>query len=172
MQKVKETPSEQSARLVGTPEGAALLRLIDSYPSKLELARALGSSAEYVSRCIREGKLSRSGAMVADQKGLAKKEDLRPDVTDWSAVPAGLPVGVKPDRSGPNQLLLRDLAAHFGSVRKFCKASGVSIRNFHDWLSRDAISSQGVLKLVAMKGLSRELRARVKAMVDTKSAGG
>lgn len=169
--KTKETPSQQRARLLGTENGRALLALIDKYPSKAELAEALGSSREYISRCLHKGEISRSGALLADAKGLMAKEALRPDVQGWSAVPPGLLIGAKPSRDGVAQVLLRDLAANFGSVRKFCKSSGVSIRNFHDWLSRDAISSQGILKLVAMKGLSRELRARVKAMVDTKSAG-
>lgn len=169
--KTKETPSQQSARLLSTENGRALLALIDKYPSKAELAEALGSSREYISRCLHKGEISRSGALLADAKGLMAKETMRPDVQDWSAVPPGLLIGAKPSRDGVAQVLLRDLAAHFGSVRKFCKASGVSIQNFHDWLSRDAISSQGMLKLAAMKGLSRELRAKVKAMVDTKSAG-
>ena len=46
--KTKETPSQQSARLLSTENGRALLALIDKYPSKAELAEALGSSREYI----------------------------------------------------------------------------------------------------------------------------
>ena len=97
------------------------------------------------------------------------KEALRPDVQDWSAVPPGLLIGAKPSRDGVAQVLLRDLAAHHGSVKAFCKAAGVTVATFHDWLSRGRISAQGMLKLVALKGLSRELRARIKAEVDQKA---
>lgn len=167
--KTKETPSQQSARLLSTENGRALLALIDKYPSKADLADALGSSREYISRCLHKGEISRSGALLADKKGLARKEDLRPDVTDWDAVPPGLLIGAKPSRDGVAQVLLKDLAIHHGSVKAFCKAAGVTVATFHDWLSRGRISASGMLKLVAMRGLSRELRARIKAEVDQKA---
>jgi hypothetical protein len=166
--KTKETPSQQSARLLSTENGRALLALIDKYPSKAALAEALGSSREYISRCLHNGQISRSGALLADKKGIMAKEVLRPDVTDWNAVPPGLLIGAKPSRDGVAQVLLKDLAAHHGSVKAFCKAAGVTVATFHDWLSRGRISAQGMLKLVALKGLSRELRARIKAEVDSK----
>lgn len=164
--------SHTSARLLGTEQGRALLALLDAYPSQRALAKALGSSVEYISRCVKQGQISKSGALLADEKGIMAKEFLRPDVTDWDSVPPGLPVGVKPSRDGEAQVLLRDLAIHFGSVKAFCQAAGIKVRNFHDWLSRNNISSQGMLKLVALKGLSRELRARIKAAVDSPAQGG
>ena len=167
--KTKETPSQQSARLLSTENGRALLALIDKYPSKAELAEALGSSREYISRCLHKGEISRSGALLADAKGLMAKEALRPDVQDWSAVPPGLLIGARPSRDGVAQVLLRDLATHHGSVKAFCKAAGVTVATFHDWLSRGRISASGMLKLVALKGLSRELRARIKVEVDQKA---
>lgn len=168
MHTLRESPLEQRARLRKTQQGKALLDLLDAFPTKRALAAELGSSDEYISRCIREGAISKSGAILADQRGLATKEWLRPDVSDWSSVPPGLPIGVKPSRDGVAQVLLRDLAAHHGSVKAFCKAAGVTVATFHDWLSRGRISSSGMLKLVALKGLSRELRARVKAVIDQK----
>ena len=167
--KTKEAPSQQSARLLSTENGRALLALIDKYQSKAELAEALGSSREYISRCLHKGEISRSGALLADAKGLMAKEALRPDVQDWSAVPPGLLIGAKPSRDGVAQVLLRDLAIHHGSVKAFCKAAGVTVATFHDWLSRGRISAHGMLKLVAMHGLSRELRARIKREVDQKA---
>jgi hypothetical protein len=158
--------SHTSARLLGTEQGRALLALLDAYPTRRALAEALGSSVEYISRCIKVGQISRSGALLADKKGLMAKEVLRPDVNDWDAVPPGLLIGAKPSRDGVAQVLLKDLAAHHGSVKAFCKAAGVTVATFHDWLSRGRISAHGMLKLVALKGLSRELRARVKAAVD------
>lgn len=169
MQELRETPEAQRARLRKTQQGKALLELLDAFPTKRALAAELGSSAEYISRCIREGAISKSGAILADQRGLAAKEWLRPDVADWSSVPPGLPIGVKPSRDGVAQVLLRDLAAHHGSVKAFCKAAGVTVATFHDWLSRGRISASGMLKLVALKGLSRELRARIKAVIDQKA---
>jgi hypothetical protein len=166
MHTLRESPLEQRARLNKTPQGKALLELLAKYPTKRALAAELGSSAEYISRCIREGALSKSGAILADQRGLATKEWLRPDVSDWSSIPPGLPIGVKPSRDGVAQVLLRDLAIHHGSVKAFCKAAGVTVAKFHDWNTRNRISAQGMLKLVALKGLNRELRARIKAAVD------
>ena len=166
MHTLRESPLEQRARLSKTPQGKALLELIDEFPTKRALAAELGSSAEYISRCIREGALSKSGAILADQRGLATKEWLRPDVSDWSSIPPGLPIGVKPSRDGVAQVLLCDLAKHFGSVKAFCKSAGVTVATFHDWNTRNRISASGMLKLVALKGLNRELRARIKAAVD------
>jgi hypothetical protein len=166
MHELRETPEAQRARLNKTPQGKALLELLDALPTKRALAAELGSSAEYISRCIREGALSKSGAILAEQRGLATKEWLRPDVSDWSSIPPGLPIGVKPSRDGVAQVLLRDLAIHHGSVKAFCKAAGVTVATFHDWNTRNRVSASGMLKLVALKGLSRELRARIKAAVD------
>ena len=167
--KTKETPSQQSARLLSTENGRALLALIDKYPSKAELAEALGSSREYISRCLHKGEISRSGALLADTKGIMAKEALRPDVQDWSAVPPGLLIGAKPSRDGAAQVLLRDLAIHHGSVKAFCQAAGVTVATFHDWNTRGRISAQGMLKLIALSGLNRNLRARIKSAVDQKS---
>ena len=166
MHTLRESPLEQRARLSKTPQGKALLELLDAFPTKRALAAELGSSAEYISRCIREGAISKSGAILADQRGLATKEWLRPDVSDWSSIPPGLPIGVKPSRDGVAQVLLCDLAKHFGSVKAFCKAAGVTVATFHDWNTRNRVSASGMLKLVALKGLNRELRARIKAAVD------
>jgi hypothetical protein len=162
----KETPLEQRARVEKTPQGRALLELIGRYPTKKDFASALGSSVEYISRCLLKGEISRSGALLADKKGLIPKEALRPDVTDWESVPPGLLIGAIPSRNGEHQILLRDLAIHFGSVKALCKAAGFDVATFHNYNNRNRISAQGMLKLVALKGLSRELRARIKAAVD------
>lgn len=167
--KTKETPSQQSARLLSTENSRALLALIDAYPSQRALARALGSSSEYISRCVKMGQISKSGALLADQKGLMAKELLRPDVTDWESVPPGLLVGAIPSRDGEHQILLRDLAVHFGSVKALCKAAGFSVATFHDFNTRNRVSAQGMLRLLALKGLSRELRSRIKAAIDQKA---
>jgi hypothetical protein len=168
MHTLRESPLEQRARLSKTPQGKALLELLDAFPTKRALAAEIGSSAEYISRCIREGALSKSGAILADDRGLMSKEALRPDVSreQWEKVPPGLPIGVKPSRDGVAQVLLCDLAKHFGSVKAFCKAAGVTVATFHDWNTRNRVSASGMLKLVALKGLNRELRARIKAAVD------
>lgn len=172
MLELRETQCAQRARLSKTPQGRALKELLDAFPTKKALALELGSSAEYISRCIREGAISKSGAILADQRGLATKEHLRPDVADWSSIPPGLPIGAKPSRDGVAQVLLSDLATHFGSVKAFCKVAGVTVATYHDWNSRNRISSAGMLKLVALRGLSRELRAKVKQAIDSAGVGG
>lgn len=169
MKKTKETPAQQRERLLSTENGRALLALIDHYPSKKELATALGSSVEYISRCLKNGQISRSGALLADKKAIMPKELLRPDVTDWESVPPGLLIGAIPSRDGEHQSLLRDLAIHFGSVKALCKAAGFDVATFHHYNNRNRISVQGMLKLVALKGLSRELRSRIKAVIDQKA---
>lgn len=156
--KTKETPSQQSARLLSTENGRALLALIDKYPSKAELAEALGSSREYISRCLHKGEISRSGALLADSKGLMAKEALRPDVQDWSAVSPGLLIGAKPSRDGVAQVLLRDLATHHGSVKAFCKAAGVTVATFHDWNTRNRVSAHGMVKLLCLEELPSPIR--------------
>lgn len=171
MRKVPETQEDQRARLRKTAEGLAFLALIDQFPTKRALAAALGSSVRFINRCITNGQISKSGAQVADEKGFMAKEVLRPDVTDWESIPPGLKVGEDPVRDGDYQVLLRDLAIHFKSVRNFCQVSGCSVRSFHDWNTRNRIPSATMLKLVAMTGLNRELRAQIKALVDKAAAG-
>lgn len=162
----RETPEEQRARLRKTAEGQALQTLIDLFPTKRALAEALGSSPEYVSRCVRQGKISKSGALIAERLELMRRHDLRPDVShdEWERASAGLSIGGKHEFTGDQQILLRDLAAHFGSVKAFCKALGVDIAAFHRWKMRDKISAHGLLKLLALKGLTADLRARVKEL--------
>jgi len=161
MHTLRESPLEQRARLSKTPQGKALLELLAKYPTKRALAKAIGSSDEYVTRCSRMGKISMAGAILINKLGVMKKEQLRPDVDDWSVGQPGLPIGTKAARSGAHQALLRDLAISFGSVKSFCRAAGFSIRNYHDWLSRDKISNQGLTKILCISELSDSLRYRV-----------
>jgi len=166
MKKTKETPGQQRERLLSTANGKALLVLIGRYQTKKDLAEALGSSVEYISRCLKNGQISRSGALLADKKAILPKEVLRPDVTDWESVPPGLLIGAIPSRNGEHQILLRDLAIHFGSVKALCKAAGFDVATFHNYNNRNMISAQGKLRLLAIKGLSTELSARVTALID------
>lgn len=167
MKTLRESPLEQRARLGKTPEGKALLELLSMYPTKHALAKDIGSSDEFVTRCARKGRISIAGALLVDRLGIMKRERLRPDVSDWSVGQPGLPIGGKASRHGVHQALLRDLAISKGSVKSLCHAAGFSIRNFHDWLSRGRVSSQGLTKILAMDGLSSALRYRVEqASVD------
>lgn len=157
----RETQLEQRARLSKTPQGRSLLDLIALYPTKKDLTQSIGAAESYIWRCAMNGQISIAGALAVDKLGVMTKEQLRPDVTDWDTNRPGLPIGGKAKRDGTHQVLLRDLAIHFGSVKSFCRAAGISIRNFHDWLARGKISKAGMLKLVGMDGLSSELRERV-----------
>ena len=77
MHTLRESQLEQRARLGKTPQGKALLELLEKYPTKRALAKAIGSSDEYVTRCSRMGKISMAGAILIDQLGVMKKEQLR-----------------------------------------------------------------------------------------------
>lgn len=163
MQSLQETTAK---RLGKTAQGRALLELLNLKPSRQALADTIGASVSYINRCVINGQVSKSGAILFDAAGLMKKEKLRPDLTaeDWAANPTGLPIGCKCPNTGDAQILLRDLAAHFRSVKKLCEAAGIQIRSFHGWKSRNQISAQGIIKLNNLTGLSRELRARVKEL--------
>lgn len=157
---------DAAAKLNATPQGRALAELLGRFPSRAALAEAIGSSVSYISLCVRNGQISKSGAMLVDAAGIMTKENLRPDLcaNDWEVKPAGLPIGAKIDLTGDQQYLLRDLAAHFGSVKSFCQAAKIEVRRFHAWKTRNKISSHGVLKLMAMNGLTTELRSRIKGI--------
>lgn len=158
--------AEITAKLKSTPQGQALIELLAMHPSRKELADAMGASLSYISLCVRTGQISKSGAILADVAGLMKKEKLRPDISaaDWLIKPVGLPIGGKHEMNKDQQVLLRDLAAHFGSVKAFCWAAKVQIRSFHGWKTRNRISSHGLVKLYSMEGLSRDLQQRIKAL--------
>lgn len=163
MQSIKETTAQ---RLGKTEQGRALLELLALKPSRKELADTIGASVHYINKCVRDGQVSKSGALLFDKLGIMAKEKLRPDLSadDWAANPAGLPIGCKCPDTGEHQILLRDLAIHFGSIRKFCEAAGIKSGRFHKWRTLNQISVMGALKLGKMTGLSRELRARVKKL--------
>jgi hypothetical protein len=166
MRKTPEAPSEQRERLNATSEGRALLALIDQFPTKMALAEALGTSPEYVSRCVAQGKISKSGAMAADARGFMAKEVLRPDVKDWDATARGPMIGGNPDRTKPVHAILREMSAHFGSVKKFCQVFGITPARFHDWNSSAKIPPSGLLKMVAMRKLPSGIRKKIAALVD------
>lgn len=166
MRKTPETPEAQRARLSLTREGRALLELVDQFPTKQALAKALGTSPELISRFCAQGKISRSGAMAADSRGLMAKEALLPDETNWAAPTAGPMIGGNPDRTKPCQVLLRELSIHHGSVKAFCKAFGISTQRFHDWNSRGKVPPIALLKLVSMRELPGDIRDKIAAVVD------
>lgn len=163
MQSLHETTAQ---RLGKTEQGRALLELLAAKPSRQALAETIGASTSYINKCVRDGQVSKSGAILFDAAGIAKKELLRPDlsVDDWAAKSQGLAIGKKPEGSGNHQELLRDLAIHFGSVKAFCKAINVGTSQFHLWKTRNQISTLGILRLLALKGLTNDLRSRIKEL--------
>ena len=172
MTDTRETPEQQRARLNETPQGRALMALIALYPTKRELTQAIGAAESYIWCCAMNGQISAAGALAVDKLGIMTKEQLRPDVTDWDKKRPGLPIGGKAKRDGSHQVLLRDLAIHFGSVKSFCRTAGISIRNFHDWLTRGKISKPGLEKILIADWKGSKLRARVKAAIDKGVDGG
>jgi hypothetical protein len=163
MQTTHETTSE---RLNKTAQGRALLALLAKKPSRQALAESIGASTPYINKCVRDGQVSKSGAILFDAAGLMSKETLRPDLgpNDWAAKSRGLAIGTKPVITGKHQILLKDLAIHFKSVKNFCKAMDIDGQYFYNWKMRDRISSAGMLKLLALKWLTAELRARIKEL--------
>lgn len=63
-----------------------LAELIEYAGNKSRLAKALGYSKQVVGHWEKRGRISATAAMIAEDvtNGYFKKEDLRPDVSEWN----------------------------------------------------------------------------------------
>lgn len=123
--------------------GCALLGFLARHETHAETARELGLAPTVIAQWLVRGRISPTGARLAEERLGIKKETLRPDITaeGWSrGVPGRMP-GAKVSRDNHDQQTLAELAKHFGSVRQFCAVADITIGQFHNWLSRGRIAA-------------------------------
>lgn len=139
-------------RLNETPEGAALLSQIDRFHSPLQLADAMSIDPQWVRQWLYKGRMSRSGARLAEESIGVTKEAMRPDVdaNGWDACPVEKverPVVAKTE----DARLLAGLAKKMGGVRAVCDAIGCTAGDFHTWKSRGRIPAIKLPTVLALK---------------------
>lgn len=157
----KETQAEQVARLNRTAEGRALAGLVYGYPSQAEFAKAMGVPVATVANWISKGRISKVGAEILDRDVAIPREEMRPDIKDWSKPEPGRKLGIEPDRSGEHQKAIAELADHFGSIRAFAKAIDSTPSAINKWAHRNRIPYRQVLKLMEL-GVPESILKRVK----------
>lgn len=139
----------REARLGADSSGRALLAFLDRHDSHAQTARELGLAPTVIAQWLIRGKISRNGARLAEERLGIKKETLRPDLTadQWSLGTPGRAPGAEVSRDNHDQQTLTELVKHFGSVRQFCSAAGITIGQFHNWLSRGRIAAWAIPRL-------------------------
>lgn len=162
--KNKETVPERTERLNASPEGRALLALLNRHPSHAQTARELGLVPGVIAQWLVRGRVSRTGARLAESRLGIRKEGLRPDISPdgWSLGTPGRMPGAEVVRDGVDQQVLAELVKHYGSVRKFCEAANIRVGQFHNWLSRDRIAAWAIPRLCSLD-IPAPLRSRMLA---------
>lgn len=158
----KESAEERAKRLNSCPAGRALVKFLARHSSHAQTARELGLGTSVIAQWMLRGRISRTGARLAEEKLGIKKETLRPDITadGWSLGTPGRTPGAEVVRDSYDQETLAQLVKHYGSVREFCATAGVKIGQFHNWLSRGKIAAQAIPKLAELD-LPDGIRARL-----------
>lgn len=161
----REKLAARNERLSKTKQGEALLKLIRQYGSHVALAEALGIDKSTVGLWVFRGQISRSGAELIEDRLNISRSKTRPDLNaaDWDRGAPGLRIGEQAEHDGADQLLLRDLAIHFGSVAALCKKLDVTTGTFHNWKSRNRIATKAVNAMLKLR-LPADLRARLEAI--------
>lgn len=129
---------------MGAPEGQALLALLQTHGSPINLARALNVEAQAVRQWVYAGVMPKSAAMIfAGQLGM-QPSDLRPDLPadawvqkvkeDKPPKPSKQPVERTEDAK-----LLAGLAVKYGSVKAVCEAAHCTDSEFRTWKYRGRI---------------------------------
>ena len=147
------------------PAGAALLALMAHHDSHAQLARVLGLSPSVVAQWLIRGKISRTGARLAEERLGIKKETLRPDITPdgWTLGTPGRLPGATVARDNHDQQTLAELAVYYGSVRLFCDAAEITVGQYHNWLSRGRIAAWIIPRLHGLD-IPDEIKARLLAV--------
>ena len=145
----REQIKARNERLAKTPAGRALFDLLSKYDANIELASALGVGKTLVEAWVAKGRVSSHGAILIEQKLGVPRATMRPDIDNWD-VRHGKPIGAKAVHDNDDQKLLADLAAHFGSVKSFCHAIGITVVLFHNWKSRGRIPGATIKRLMRM----------------------
>jgi hypothetical protein len=141
--RIKESTDERVKRLNACPAGQALLWFLAAYDSHAQVARKLDLAPTVIAQWLIRGKISRTGARLAEERLGIMKETLRPDITPdgWSLGTPGRLPGATVARDNHDQQTLTELVKHYGSVRQFCQVAGITIGQFHNWLSRGRIAA-------------------------------
>lgn len=141
--------TERNERLNADPAGAALLGLLARHDLHATTAKELGLSSKVIAQWLSRGKISRNGARIAEERIGIKKESLRPDLTadDWNQGTPGRAPGAEVRRDNHDQQTLTELVRFYGSVREFCACAGITIGQFHNWLSRGRIAAWAIPRL-------------------------
>lgn len=160
----REEAAKRDKRLSKTREGAALLSLLDRYPSQAALNLDLGIRPNIISQCIMRGRISRPLARLIEKKLGIPKEQLRPDLSadQWEMGDPGKKPGKKVRRDGQDQQTLLMLTDHFGSVRNFAEKAGITVADYHRWMSRNKIAEHALPVLKKLR-TTPEIKARLSA---------
>lgn len=146
----KETTRQAATRLSATPEGSALMSLIRRYDSQRIMGEELGISNTLITKWKKKGRISREGAIFVHGKTGISKEELRPDIQDWSQPESGRKIGAKPDRSGKDQVIIQQLCEHFGGIDALAEKLDVKRRLIHTWTDRDVIPNKRIVAILKM----------------------
>lgn len=155
---------DRNENLSADPAGAALVAFLDRHETHAQTARELGIAPTVIAQWVLRGRISRNGACLAEKRLGISKKSLRPDLTDddWKLGTPGRAPGAAVSRDNHDQQTLTKLAAHFGSVRQFCSVAGITIGQFHSWLSRGRIAAWAIPRLLGMD-VPEEIKARLLA---------
>lgn len=141
-------------RLSKTPEGSALLKLIEENESIKETASVIGFSPELVRVWILRGKISKHGAIAIERLTGIEREEFRPDLAPgkMDGKPEGRPTGHVYVATTEDAKLLVRLAEQHGSVKDLCAKAFCTVSDYHTWKSRGRIPA---IKLPTFLGLQQ-----------------
>jgi DNA-binding transcriptional regulator YdaS (Cro superfamily) len=142
-----------AARLKETPEGCALLELIEQHGNPMRLSQALGIDAQPIRQWIYNGRASKTGARLIENTLGVPKEKVRPDipVDDWvKKEPEPKPVRVPVARNEDAKLLVA-LAEKYGSVRALCELAFCTPGDYHTWKTRGRIPAIKLPTFMALR---------------------
>lgn len=152
-------------KLGKTTEGRALLSAINAFDSCKEMADTIGVSRQTIDNwAYIAGRCSKNGAiLIAENVEGVTREELRPDVKDWSAVTDAEPRNLLEDlrKTGRGRGLYKVLKRVKFSRKAL--ASLLGIRSAHmvqNWIVRGYLPKQHVMKVVGLpdfEGLTAEI---------------
>lgn len=139
-------------KLIGTNCGRALIRLESLFPNRDAMADALGVSPYTVGLWFHKGRISRPGAIAAQQATGIPKEELRPDLAEeaWECRYPGRVAGTVPCRDELEHWILRELANQLGGVAALAESLGVRRESVNTWNSRGRIPARIMKSLLSM----------------------
>lgn len=149
----KSVLAATAARLKETPEGSALLSLIEKYQTPASLAGVAGVAPQRVRQWIYDGRVSKQAAEQMADAVEMPKEQIRPDIpaADWiRKEPDPKPVRVPVARNEDAKLLVA-LAEKYGSVRALCELAFCTPGDYHTWKTRGRIPAIKLPTLLALQ---------------------